>query len=41
VTAAILSCRDWVDYTILDTGASLENDEEISSDLVGCKCVAT
>ena len=33
VTAAILSCRDWVDYTILDTGASLENDEEISSDL--------
>ena len=33
VTAAIDSCREWVDYTILDTGASLENDEEISSDL--------
>lgn len=33
VTAAITACRDWVDYTILDTGASLENDEEISSDL--------
>jgi MinD-like ATPase involved in chromosome partitioning or flagellar assembly len=33
VTAAIAACRDWVDYTILDTGASLENDEEISSDL--------
>ena len=33
VTAAITACRGWVDYTILDTGASLENDEEISSDL--------
>ncbi len=33
VTAAISACREWVDYTILDTGASLENDEEISSDL--------
>ena len=33
VTAAIASCREWVDYTIVDTGASLENDEEISSDL--------
>jgi len=33
VTAAICACRDWVDFTILDTGASLENDEEISSDL--------
>jgi MinD-like ATPase involved in chromosome partitioning or flagellar assembly len=33
VSAAITACRDWVDYTILDTGASLENDEEISSDL--------
>lgn len=33
VTAAIAACRDWVDFTILDTGASLENDEEISSDL--------
>jgi MinD-like ATPase involved in chromosome partitioning or flagellar assembly len=33
VTSAIAACRDWVDFTILDTGASLENDEEISSDL--------
>ncbi|MHC5795297.1 AAA family ATPase [Lacisediminihabitans sp. FW035] len=33
VTAAVTACRDWVDFTILDTGASLENDEEISSDL--------
>lgn len=33
VTAAIAACRDWVDYTVLDTGSSLENDEEISSDL--------
>ena len=33
VTAAITVCRDWVDFVILDTGASLENDEEISSDL--------
>lgn len=33
VTAAITACRDWVDFIILDTGASLENDEEISSDL--------
>ncbi|MEY2847933.1 MAG: hypothetical protein RI885_598 [Actinomycetota bacterium] len=33
VTATIRQCRDWVDYTVLDTGSSLENDEEISSDL--------
>lgn len=33
VTGAIEKCRDWVDYTVLDTGFSLENDEEISSDL--------
>lgn len=33
VTAAIRACRDWVDFTVVDTGASLENDEEISSDL--------
>lgn len=33
VTAAIRACRDWVDFTIVDTGSSLENDEEISSDL--------
>ena len=31
--ATIEQCRGWVDYTVLDTGASLENDEEISSDL--------
>ena len=33
VAATIRACREWVDYTILDTGSSLENDEEISSDL--------
>lgn len=33
VTSAIAACREWVDFTIVDTGASLENDEEISSDL--------
>ncbi|WP_193510385.1 regulator [Cryobacterium sp. BB736] len=33
VVSVIAHCRDWVDYTVLDTGFSLENDEEISSDL--------
>ena len=33
VAATIRQCRTWVDYTILDTSSSLENDEEISSDL--------
>ena len=33
VAATIAASRTWVDYTVLDTGASLENDEEISSDL--------
>lgn len=33
VVATIEACRDWVDVTVLDTGFSLENDEEISSDL--------
>lgn len=33
VVSVIAQCRDWVDYTVLDTGFSLENDEEISSDL--------
>jgi MinD-like ATPase involved in chromosome partitioning or flagellar assembly len=33
VKATIDQCRAWVDFTVLDTGASLENDEEISSDL--------
>ncbi|CAN5217868.1 P-loop NTPase [soil metagenome] len=33
VAKTIAGCRQWVDYTILDTSSSLENDEEISSDL--------
>ncbi|SFN78444.1 AAA family ATPase [Mycetocola miduiensis] len=33
VTRTIARCRGWADYVILDTGFSLENDEEISSDL--------
>jgi MinD-like ATPase involved in chromosome partitioning or flagellar assembly len=33
VVATIDVCRYWVDFTVLDTGFSLENDEEISSDL--------
>jgi len=33
VVGAVRQCRDWVDYTVLDTGFSLESDEEISSDL--------
>lgn len=33
VSAVIALCRTWVDYTVLDVGSSLENDEEISSDL--------
>ena len=33
VSATIAECRTWVDYTVLDVGFSLENDEEISSDL--------
>jgi MinD-like ATPase involved in chromosome partitioning or flagellar assembly len=33
VVGALRSCRQWVDYTVVDTGFSLENDEEISSDL--------
>ncbi len=33
VAATIAQCRHWVDFTVLDTGFSLENDEEISSDL--------
>jgi len=33
VVATLRECRGWVDYTVVDTGASLENDEEISSDL--------
>lgn len=33
VVKAIRACRDWVDYVVIDTGFSLEHDEEISSDL--------
>jgi MinD-like ATPase involved in chromosome partitioning or flagellar assembly len=33
VAAVIELCRSWADVTVLDVGASLENDEEISSDL--------
>lgn len=33
VAATIRQCRTWVDHTILDISSSLENDEEISSDL--------
>lgn len=33
VAATLRACRDWVDYTVVDTGFSLESDEEISSDL--------
>lgn len=33
VTKTIQALRQWVDYVVLDTGFSLESDEEISSDL--------
>jgi MinD-like ATPase involved in chromosome partitioning or flagellar assembly len=33
VAATLLQCRQWVDFTVVDTGFSLEHDEEISSDL--------
>ncbi|MFP7759773.1 CpaE family protein [Marisediminicola sp. LYQ85] len=33
VTATLEACRDWVDVTVVDTASSLEDDEEISSDL--------
>ena len=33
VLATIDECRRWVDYVVLDTASSLENDEEISSDM--------
>jgi len=33
VAAVIAQCRSWVDFTVIDTGFSIENDEEISSDL--------
>jgi Flp pilus assembly CpaE family ATPase len=33
VAATLEQCRSWVDFTVIDTGFSLEHDEEISSDL--------
>lgn len=33
VIATLTECRNWVEFTIVDTGFSLENDEEISSDV--------
>lgn len=33
VAATLGVCRSWVDYTVVDTGFSIENDEEISSDV--------
>src|SRR4051794_13649291 len=33
VTAVIEECRSWAEVVVVDTGFSLENDEEISSDL--------
>lgn len=33
VVASLKECRRWVDYTVVDTGFSLEHDEEISTDL--------
>ncbi len=33
VTKTLTICREWVDYVVIDTGFSLESDEEISSDL--------
>ncbi len=34
VTGAIAAAREWVDVLVLDTASSLEQDEELSSDLV-------
>jgi MinD-like ATPase involved in chromosome partitioning or flagellar assembly len=33
VATTLQQCRQWVDFTVVDTGFSLEHDEEISSDL--------
>ncbi len=32
VTGALATIRDWVEYVVVDTGFSLEHDEEITSD---------
>lgn len=34
VEEALAECRRWADFTVVDTGFSLEGDEEISSDLL-------
>ena len=34
VSSAIAHCRSWADFTVVDVSSSLENDEEISSDLL-------
>ncbi|TFD15489.1 hypothetical protein E3T26_06825 [Cryobacterium sp. TMT1-21] len=41
VTRTIDELRRWVDYVVLDTGFSLESDEEISSDLYMLPYVGT
>ena len=33
IASTLEQCRAWVDFTVVDTGFSLEHDEEISSDL--------
>ena len=33
VEKTLAQCRSWVDFTIVDTGFSIESDEEISTDL--------
>jgi len=33
VAAALATCRDWADHTVVDVSSSLERDEEIMSDL--------
>lgn len=35
VTAALATCRDWAEHTVIDVAAPLERDEEIVSDLDG------
>lgn len=33
VAGVLDACRDWVDFTVVDVAASLESDEEVSSDM--------
>lgn len=35
VERALAACRSWADHTVVDVAASLEQDEEIVSDIVG------